>query len=169
MLKNARMKNFLLLTSILFTVLLFTGCKKDPVNRYYFTLQIDGRKFNFSDSLSAYKQAGQPVLVLNAYSKTEGHFQGLFSDYITGSYITSDDGTINKRIFQFTINAVMMYNNNVPVYQTFLRPAPSVQNPVAMTITGENSEFVEGNFQGMVSNGSSLSGIYEGSFRIPFR
>jgi hypothetical protein len=163
----------LLITAIVFFVTtLFFSCKKNTnsANNYYIKMKIDNKDFSFSDSLYATKQLSSPELIIFGYSKTQGQLQWLFSDFSSGTYFDTYDTSVKKVIYQFTINAIVKYYNNAPVIEQLLRPNPTVSNPISMTITNVNSNYVEGTFNGTLSNGSTAtSNITNGQFKIPFK
>jgi hypothetical protein len=156
---------------LFFSILSLFGCKKDSgSDGYYMTMLIDNKAFSFSDSLVATKQSGQPRLQIFAHGKDNGEAQLLFSDFSNGTYTDTYDTTVQKVIYQFTINAVIGYNNGAPVIQMFLRPGPnSVSNPISLTISNVTSSYVEGSFGGAVSNGATTAVISKGRFKVPFK
>lgn len=166
-----------LLMKLLFTlvavvsVLLFWSCKKSANESvdYYMNMDIDGKRFSFNDSLSAVKSTGAPELVLFASGKTSGRAGLLFSSSTTGTYVNSYDTAIKKKIYQFTVTAIVAYVNGTPVPRLLMRPAPSVSNSISTTITNVNSTYIEGTFSGALNDGSTLATISNGRFRVPFR
>ena len=162
---------FLISAILLFFALTQINCKKNPTtpSNYFMTMKIDNKDYSFNDSLVATKQSGQPVLQIFASGKTNGQLQLLFSDFTTGTYIVTNDVTVQKVIYQFTINAIVGYTNNVPIIQMLLRPNPTVANPISLTITNSTNIYVEGTFNGILSNGASSSTITNGQFKIPFK
>ena len=163
------MKKIILSSFCIFTILSLASCKKDSAENYYFSMKIDNQQFSFNDTVRAQKTSSQPALLIEAISNTKGIFRGLFSAYATGQYINTTDNSAPRIIYQFTINAVVAYNNNNPVYIQLLRPDPSVNNSISMTISNVNDTYVEGTFSGVLFNGSSLSNISEGRFKVPFK
>ena len=151
---------------------LFFGCRKDagPSGNNFIKMKIGNKDFSFSDSLFATKHSSAPKLAIFGYSKTQGQLQWLFSDFSKGTYFDTYDTSVEKVIYQFTINATVDYYNNTPVIEMLLRPSPSVSNAITMTITNVSDNYVEGTFSGILSNGStSTSNITNGQFRVPFK
>ena len=154
----------------LMSILFFFSCKKDTnAQNYFIKMKIDNKDYSFSDSLFATKQSGAPKLAIFGYSKTQGQLQWLFSDFSTGAYIDTYDTSIKKVVYQFTINAIVAYYNNAPVIQMLLRPNPSAPNPISLTITSVNSQYIEGSFSGSLSNMAGISTITNGQFKVPFK
>lgn len=154
----------------LITATWISGCKKgNIITGNFIKMKIDNKDFSFSDSLFAIKQSSQPRLIIYGYSKTQGQMQWNFSDYSGGNYIDTYD-TSSKRVMQFTVIATVAYNNTNPIFETLLRPNPTVPNAITLTITGVNDKYVEGFFSGLLINsGTSTSNITNGQFRVPFK
>ena len=163
------MNRIILFSFCIFALLTLAACKKDSPENYYFTMKIDNQQFSFSDTVRAQKTTSQPALLVEAVSKTQGIFRGLFSASTTGQYINTEDNSAPRIIYQFTINAIVAYNNNNPVYLQLLRPSPSVNNSISMTISKVTNTYMEGTFSGFLTNGSTLNTISEGRFKVPFQ
>jgi hypothetical protein len=165
------MNKIFISTIYVLSILIFYSCKKDTKsqNNYYIIMDIDNKPFSFNDSLFAAKQSVAPELTIYAYSKTSGQLQLLFSDFSTGTYIDTNDPSIKKIIYQFTVNAIIGYNNGSPIIKMLLRPNPTTPNPITMSITNVTGTYVEGIFSGTLSNGTATSIITNGQFRIPFK
>lgn len=164
-------------TTILSSLLIISGCKKDntpidnvPAN-YYMQMRIDNKDISLNDSFIAVRTSGVDPFQMFALGINVGASQIRLSNSSVGTYIDTHDFSIKRYITQFTVN--VLPHNPLPYGVTFYRPDPGHVNAINLKITAVNRTYVEGNFSGVLyryinSTDSVFTTVTDGKFRVPF-
>jgi hypothetical protein len=170
------------LPGLLILLLVLPHCKKTDIsNQHYLSFNIDGEKYSLvSESaqnfVAKYFSYPLPFSVTGSCLYTDiqstnaiPYFMTELSDTTIGTYIVSNDSTIQRRMLMFFFTVRDGNNQYKHFYVPDATYYTNISIPFTITITNISNKEVEGSFHGTCFDDSvRYRNISEGKFRIPY-